>query len=334
MNAERFLILSAAAAVLSTPSAYASQSLETAKRKVGNEVLAAFETQRAVMQQCSAVIKQGRDQLSYGTVVSADGYVLTKASEIAEAQGLTVIVAAQTFNEVKRVAVDQAWDVALLKVEATGLKPVVYRESELAQGTWVVANGASSLAQRRVAVGIISAKPRAIPPEGGLALGVLFDPAAKKLLIKEVAEKSGAKDAGLLAGDVIVAINDKPLTTGEEMSDLLEKAKDGEVVKVSYLRKGKPHQVEVKLKACGEMFEQPESRNDEMSGHYSKRRGNFPMVLQHDILANNKMIGGPLLDLDGKCVGMNIARADRAQTFAIPAAELPKLLEKLKAQGK
>jgi S1-C subfamily serine protease len=37
-------------------------------------------------------------------------------------------------------------------------------------------------------------------------------------------------------------------------------------------------------------------------------------------------VGGPLLDLDGKCIGMNIARVNRSETFAIPAAELQLLI--------
>ena len=36
-------------------------------------------------------------------------------------------------------------------------------------------------------------------------------------------------------------------------------------------------------------------------------------------------MGGPVLDLDGKLIGMNIARANRAETFAIPVEELREL---------
>ena len=36
--------------------------------------------------------------------------------------------------------------------------------------------------------------------------------------------------------------------------------------------------------------------------------------------------GGPLVDLDGRAVGLNIARADRTATYAIPAGKLKSLL--------
>ena len=72
-----------------------------------------------------------------------------------------------------------------------------------------------------------------------------------------------------------------------------------------------------------------QSRNDQMSGEYSHRRTGFPRVLQHDILGARDSVGGPLLDLDGRCVGMNIARADRAQSFAIPAKEVQEIAARL-----
>jgi hypothetical protein len=41
--------------------------------------------------------------------------------------------------------------------------------------------------------------------------------------------------------------------------------------------------------------------------------------------------GGPLLDLDGKMVGINIARAGRVNSYAIPTAAIKPLLEELKS---
>ena len=45
-------------------------------------------------------------------------------------------------------------------------------------------------------------------------------------------------------------------------------------------------------------------------------------------------MGGPVLDLQGRAVGMNIARANRAETFAIPAKELRELAEGMVAQAR
>lgn len=44
-------------------------------------------------------------------------------------------------------------------------------------------------------------------------------------------------------------------------------------------------------------------------------------------------MGGPVLDLDGKCIGMNIARANRAETFAIPVEELEGIIANFMKQA-
>ena len=81
-------------------------------------------------------------------------------------------------------------------------------------------------------------------------------------------------------------------------------------------------ELEVELKRRESVFEEKKTRNDAMSGRVSKRRSDFPRVLQTDLPLSVRSVGGPLLNLEGHCVGMNIARANRCETFAIPAKEL------------
>jgi serine protease Do len=305
------------------------QSLESELRKNGETVVAVFEEQRAVLQKSSAVIRDGRKELAYGVVISADGYILTKASEVAKVSAISVTVDEAKFDNAKVVATDAAWDVALLKIEAQGLQPIQYASSsDIPQGTWVVANGATSGARRRALPGIISAKPREIAAHGGAALGVVLKSKTKALEIEDVNEKSGAQEAGLQKGDVIVMIDGKNVSKIEEMAALMKDKKAGSTVKVTYKRAGKAETVDVRLAAKGELFAQ-KSRNDQMSGDYSSRRTGFPRVIQHDVLGNKESTGGPLLNLEGLCIGMNIARADRAQSFAIPVEELKEIAARL-----
>ena len=46
------------------------------------------------------------------------------------------------------------------------------------------------------------------------------------------------------------------------------------------------------------------------------------------------MCGGPLVNLDGKAVGLNIARADRVATYALPARLVKQSLDSLKSKYK
>ena len=314
--------------------ALSQQSLETNFRTTGDAVLAAFAPQLEVIQKSSAVIYNGRKEIAYGTVVSADGYILTKASEVEGVSNIDVRVDRESFKDVEVLITDDRWDVALLKVDAADLVPVTYApDATLAQGTWVVVNGATSRTKRRILAGVISAQPREIPAEGGPALGVTLGASEEMLEVTDVTEGSGAAEAGLEKGDIITKINGEAVKTIEDLVEQLADLKAGDVAKVSLKRDGKEMEVDVKLSAKGELFES-QSRNDQMSGDFSKRRSGFPRVIQHDILASSATMGGPVIDLQGRAVGMNIARANRAETFAIPAKELRELAEGMVAQAR
>ncbi|RYD18798.1 MAG: PDZ domain-containing protein [Verrucomicrobiaceae bacterium] len=329
MNASHLPIIFSLALMLPVS---AQQSLETAYRTTGSQVVAAFEPQRQFLQRSSAVIADGRKEIAYGVVVSPEGHILTKASEVIGVSQISVTVDQQKFTGAKLVIVDPAWDVALLKVEATGLTPVTYAPtSAVPQGTWVVANGATTRTARRLLAGIVSAKIREIPAAGGAALGVILGK-SKPVEITEVDDKSGAKEAGLLKGDVILTIEGSKIGSVEDIGKVLKDRKAGSTVKVKYRRDGKEATVEVRLAAREELFDHQMNRNDQMSGEFSLRRSGFPRVMQHDILGSRKLQGGPLLDLDGRCIGMNIARANRAESFAIPVEDLKEIAGRLMAQ--
>lgn len=322
-------ILSSIISGLAFP-ALGQQSLDSAYRTTGTAVLAAFEPQRKVLQTSSAVLLDGRKEIGYGVVISSEGLILAKASEVDLVVGLSVTVDQTTYRDVKVLAEDPIWDVVLLKIDASGLVPVVFAStSDLPQGTWVVANGVTTRTTRRALAGIISAKTREIRAFGGVALGVTLKPNSKVLEVIEVHENSGASAAGLKKGDVILSIEGNAVKNINKLGELLRDRKAGTAVQMMIRREGKEILVDVSLSTRGELFTDLTSSNDQMSGEYSPRRSGFPRVMQHDILGSRQVQGGPLLDLDGRCVGMNIARANRAESFAIPVEELKQLLENL-----
>ena len=52
----------------------------------------------------------------------------------------------------------------------------------------------------------------------------------------------------------------------------------------------------------------------------------FPSVIQSDMAIDSNDMGAPVVDLDGKLVGITIARGSRIKTFIIPAKTLIKVL--------
>jgi serine protease Do len=63
-----------------------------------------------------------------------------------------------------------------------------------------------------------------------------------------------------------------------------------------------------------------------LGGELSNLRTGFPTILQHDSVLAPEECGGPLVNLDGKVVGFNIARAGRVESYAIPTHVIMSLM--------
>ncbi len=339
----RLLLIGSLLAGAVFQSASGVESLPSAERKQGGEVQKAFEPLREVLQASSAVVLansprpvkdlRNKDRIAFGTVMSADGYILTKASELEARTGIIVRVDKELFETVKIVATDPKWDLALLKVDAENLTPLEFTDEEPNMGTWVVANGASGRWRRRVKIGIMSAKSREVTNSNSRAVvGVTFKE-GEELTIESVHEKSGAAEAGVMVGDKIVALDGEDVESAEDLRDKLSEATVGEFILLGVDRAGEKVSLKVELRSSEDLYgKKPPSRNDGMSGRYSERRSNFPWIMQHEIPFSRISAGGPLINLEGKGVGLNIARANRAETFAIPTKQLLEAYENLVEQ--
>ena len=73
----------------------------------------------------------------------------------------------------------------------------------------------------------------------------------------------------------------------------------------------------------------PRSTQEDVWGDLSEVRSGFQQVLQHDTVLKPKDCGGPLVDLSGKVVGVNIARAGRVETLALPAVTVEAVVKRL-----
>jgi hypothetical protein len=66
---------------------------------------------------------------------------------------------------------------------------------------------------------------------------------------------------------------------------------------------------------------------DRMSGSQSRVRGDFAGVLQSDMALEAEHAGMPVVDLEGRIVGMVIARAGRISTLILPGEDIAELLK-------
>lgn len=96
-----------------------------------------------------------------GFILSADGYVMTNAHVVQGADEVMVTLADKREFKARIVGADRRTDVAVVKIEATGLPAVRIGDvNRLKVGEWVLAIGSPFGLDNTVTAGIVSAKQR------------------------------------------------------------------------------------------------------------------------------------------------------------------------------
>ncbi len=104
--------------------------------------------------------------LGSGFIISADGYILTNAHVVEGADEVTVRLNDKREYRAKTVGSDKRTDVALIKIEASGLPAARLGDpSRLRVGEWVAAIGSPFGFENSITAGIVSAKGRSLPQE-------------------------------------------------------------------------------------------------------------------------------------------------------------------------
>lgn len=110
--------------------------------------------------------QQPRRGMGSGFIVSADGYVLTNAHVVADADEVTVKLVDKRDFKAKVIGSDKRTDVAVLKIDARDLPYVRMGDANTVKvGEWVVAVGSPFGFENSVTAGIVSAKARSLPDE-------------------------------------------------------------------------------------------------------------------------------------------------------------------------
>jgi len=104
--------------------------------------------------------------LGSGFIISADGYILTNAHVVEGADEINVKLTDKRELKAKVIGADRRTDIALIKVDATGLPAVRFGDAaKLKVGEWVLAIGSPFGFENTVTAGIVSAKGRSLPQE-------------------------------------------------------------------------------------------------------------------------------------------------------------------------
>lgn len=300
----------------------ARASLPQEQHTNGAQTLAALATLAPFTTQCTALIEgtvHGHPAVCTATVVGADGYLITKASELPDLEKVRARFADGRKASLREVHRDVRFDLLLVQaVGITGLREVSFGSAKsLPLGQWLCSVGAHGTEPR---LGIISAKARRIPGNGA-AIGIRMDEKsqhqAKGVRIIGIASESPAEVAGLHEGDVLVTVAGESVAQYKRVHEIISKRQPGESIEVRYLRKDKEEVCHVRLASRSKVLANWEG-DDFANGGISLRSDNFPEVLQHDIPLQPADMGSPVATLEGEVVGINIARVDRVTTFALP----------------
>lgn len=147
-----------------------------------------------------------------GVIVSSDGYIVTNAHVIEDASKITVTLKDGTSYEAAIVGSDSKTDIAVLKIDADGLTPVIYGSSaDISVGDTAIVIG-NPLGQLggTVTTGIISALDREIT----------IDDEVMTLLQTDAAVNPGNSGGGLfnIYGELVGIVNAK--SSGEDVEGL------------------------------------------------------------------------------------------------------------------
>ena len=264
-----------------------------------------------------------------GVIISSDGYIVTNNHVIENAKNINVVLHNGEKHEAVLVGTDQKSDVAVIKIEASGLQEAkMGTSSTLRVGDACIAIGNPlGTLGGSVTTGIISALSRDITIDGqkmnlmqtdtainpGNSGGGLFNLAGELIgvvnakstgdnvegigfaipidvarnIVNEIREKGyvtrpvlgirgvsiendrykryyevnnygvlvrevsgkNAKAAGLQEGDLIIAMDDRTITSFEDLTDFLNNKKVGDRVTVTVERKGSEHKIAFELEA-------------------------------------------------------------------------------------
>lgn len=278
------------------------------------------------------VLADGK-QVVLGTIVDPEGHIVTKASELPKDTELICQLPDGRRLPAKVLGVHKKNDLAMLEVAAKDLVPVVWsKDVGCKPGSWLATPGQGELP---ISIGVMSAQVhgRLDRRDPNLPfLGVRTDPRLTEVRLQTVLPGTAAEAAGLRRGDVVLEFDGREMQSPQHFTSSIRRRKPGEKVKLKVLRRGQELVLEATLRRQDRRG--PISTQEPLWGPLSDVRIGFSKVIQHDSVLKPNQCGGPLVNLDGEVVGVNISRVGRMETLALTGKLVRSMLEDLKSGKK
>ena len=160
---------------------------------------------------------------------------------------------------------------------------------------------------------------------------------SNQVALLSVLPGGAAERNGLKKDDIVLAINGTQIYSPNQMGSIVGAVAPNQKISLKFRRDDTVRTVDIVLTPqfwSGDEVMLDRYRATENLGKFASAHNfGFPEALQHDTDLFPHQCGGPVFDITGKAVGLNIARAARITSYAIPAKAVLRVFEELKNKG-
>ena len=235
-------------------------------------------------------------------------------------------------RDVKLFGVYEDEDLVLLEIQGAPLTPVKWSFETPKLGSFLAAPQPDG---RLAAFGVVSVPGTESARKRTWPISVwIGDPefTGQGVRVSGVADDSGAQAAGLKPGNVILKVGERPISgsAGTQKRPNRRRSPEQKIPCSSKWTGKKKRSVSCweTARKCRNTSEDGLEQMERMGGPISQVRDSFTHVIQTDMRPKPNQIGGPVVDLKGRVVGITMARADRTRSFVMPASAVVELLKK------
>ena len=291
-------------------------------------VLSALADTVALASASTVHVFGGDQQVACGTIIREDGFVLTKASEVEDQQDLKCVLNDGRSSAARLVRTNAANDLAVLKLEADGLPAIQWSNKQVRTGAFVLTPDQDGSV---LSLGTYSVPPRSTAEGKQAFLGVQPETTEIGVRVNDIRPGTASFEAGLKNGDIITRLGGSQVSDVATLVKTIRDRVPGDNVEIEFVRNGQRSKTNATL--AGRDYSGEQAARFKMMNRLgavpSRRDDNFPTVFQHDSPLFPEQCGGPITDLEGNVLGINIARQGRAASYAIPASHLQTLMTEL-----
>lgn len=294
------------------------------------EIFREWDNVAAPIGQSVVALVTGNSQVALGTVVGK-GKVLTKLSDLRrEKRPVMLVDSSGQIYDAKVLFALPEHDLLMMDVPGLPAPPIDMDSYVQAQEGDVIA--AVSPTGHVSDFGVVSVAQRSLRADDQPYLGVVSDPRwdGDGVMIGGVEAGSGAHRSGLRAGDVLMKLNGKPVDGMYSIRAAMVGIRPGETVPVEVKRRNQVIEGKLLTGARPKVMKFPQKRLDmmnSMGNRMSVKRDEFPLVIQSDMTLFPERTGCPVIDVNGKFVGMALSRAGRTETYILPSWVCRELVE-------